>query len=196
MKKVMISAYDYQCSSGSAFFTSSSSGITSGQFQEYYNNSDSLETEKGKYSIFDIANWFLLKQNMTHKKLQKLCYYAQAWSYAINGYKLADTVFEAWTHGPVSPVLYDFFKSFGFSTIKIKCSNKLIFDSKDEDLLESVWLTYGNHTGNALEALSHNELPWQEARRGYDANERCSVPIFPETMRDYYKSIYSGGNAL
>lgn len=34
--------------------------------------------ETGKYSIFDVANWFLSKGDMTQKKLQKLCYYAQA----------------------------------------------------------------------------------------------------------------------
>lgn len=28
--------------------------------------------ETGKYSIFDVANWFLSKSDMTHKKLQKL----------------------------------------------------------------------------------------------------------------------------
>ena len=29
-----------------------------------------------KLNIFDVANWFLSKEEMTHKKLQKLCYYA------------------------------------------------------------------------------------------------------------------------
>ena len=29
-------------------------------------------------NIQDVAYWFLLKQSMTHKKLQKLCYYAEA----------------------------------------------------------------------------------------------------------------------
>ena len=39
--------------------------------------------EEGKYSVFDIANWFLTKGQMTHKKLQKLCYYAKAWYLAL-----------------------------------------------------------------------------------------------------------------
>ena len=30
--------------------------------------------------ITDVANWFLLKEDMSHKKIQKLCYYAEAWS--------------------------------------------------------------------------------------------------------------------
>ncbi len=33
---------------------------------------------------------------MTHKKLQKLCYFAQAWCFALRGYRLADTDFQAW----------------------------------------------------------------------------------------------------
>ena len=76
--------------------------------------------ETGKYSIFEIANWFLLKEPMTHKKLQVLCYYAQAWCYALNGYRLGDTDYQAWIQGPVSPVLWERFKSFEYDAIKIK----------------------------------------------------------------------------
>lgn len=151
-----------------------------------------LVNEVGKYSIFDVANWFLSKESMTHKKLQKLCYYAQAWCYALKRYKLTDTTFEAWVHGPVSPALYERFKDFGYDTIRMCGNFKPPFDGEDLELLESVWATYGDHTGNALEALSHSELPWKAARQGYAKNERCSVPISPDLMRSYYLSIYSG----
>lgn len=149
----------------------------------------------GKYSVYEIANWFLLKETMTHKKLQKLCYYAQAWCYALKDFCLMDTTFEAWVHGPVSPVLYDKFKSFGYSSIKLVGSYVPHIDEDDIELLESVWQTYGDHTGNALEALSHSELPWIEARTGYGPDERCSVPISVESMKKYYRSIYLGGDA-
>lgn len=70
-----------------------------------------IETgETGKYSIFDVANWFLSKSDMTHKKLQKLCYYAQAWTYALKGYRLEDTDYQAWVHGSVSTVLWERFR--------------------------------------------------------------------------------------
>ena len=68
----------------------------------------------------------------------------------------------------------------------------LYIEKNDIDLLEDVWKTYGDKTGNALEALTHRELPWIEARRGYAENERCTVVISPETMKTYYKSIYIG----
>ena len=148
--------------------------------------------EVGKYSIFDIANWFLTKGEMTHKKLQKLCYYAQAWCYALKGYRLENTDFQAWVHGPVSPALWEKFKGFGYDTIRIKGVPSFRIDSEDVNLLEDVWDTYGDSTGNELEALSHRELPWIEARRGYNPEERCTVVISPATMALFYKSIYSG----
>lgn len=148
--------------------------------------------EIGKYSVYDVANWFLLKGEMTHKKLQKLCYYAQAWCYALKGYRFMDTDFQAWVHGPVSPALWERFKVFGYDPIRIKGSVKNVIEPEDVGLLEDVWETYGEETGNSLESLTHREEPWIEARRGYEPDERCSVVISPETMAKYYKSIYSG----
>lgn len=146
----------------------------------------------GKYSIFDVAEWFLAKGKMTHKKLQKLCYYAQAWCYALNNYRLENTDYEAWVHGPVSRVLWERFKSFGYDTIIFNGQAKEIFDPEDIRILEDVWDTYGKMTGNALEALAHRELPWIEARRGYGPEESCTVVISPSTMASFYKSIYCG----
>ena len=153
---------------------------------------DDIQYDSGKYSIFIIANWFLSKEEMTHKKLQKLCYYAQAWCYALNNYRLISSDFQAWIHGPVSPALYDRFKCFGYQAIKIKKKSESNIESKDIELLEDVWDTYGDKTGNALEALSHRELPWLEARKGFATDERCSVVISPDNMKRYYKSIYLG----
>ena len=38
--------------------------------------------EKGELDARDVAEYFLTKEKMSNKKLQKLCYYAQAWHYA------------------------------------------------------------------------------------------------------------------
>ena len=59
------------------------------------------------YRIFDIANWFLKKESMDQKKVQKLCYYAQAWSLALFNKPIIDCKFEAWAHGPVCSELWN-----------------------------------------------------------------------------------------
>ena len=147
------------------------------------------ENTAAKYSVFDVANWFLCREAMTHKKLQALCYYSQAWYYALKNQRLMNTEFQAWVQGSVSPVLYEWFKSFGVAEIKIKGTPKRPFSAGDTAFLNRVWETYGDKTGNALEALSHHELPWQEARRGYSGCERCTVAISSAAMRNFYKFI-------
>lgn len=143
-------------------------------------------------SIFDVANWFLAKERMTHKKLQKLCYYAQAWSCAIQPEKLTNAVFEAWVHGPVCRDLYNKYHPYGFDYIP-QPENAPVFDYETEDFLGSVWETYGDQTANALEALTHTELPWQTARAGLLPDEPSEKPISEDIMRDFYRSIYIGG---
>ncbi len=144
------------------------------------------------YSVYDVAEWFLQKEKMTHKKLQKMCYYAQAWSYALLNEPLMDTKFEAWIHGPVSPELYNKYKGNSWKDLEPE-NRELSFDPKTVDLLESVYVTYKDLSGNSLEALTHSEFPWQNARRGCKPNEGCNRVIDPFDMAKYYKSIYTGG---
>lgn len=147
-------------------------------------------SEKG--SIKDLAKWFLAKEPMTHKKLQKLCYYAVAWGWALmNRPIVRDGDFEAWVHGPVSSVLYQEYKNCGWNNIS-KEEKVPEFPSDIEELLNSVWETYGNKDGNELEALSHSEKPWKESRVNLGEDERGNVKIKPGTMRAFYRSIYSG----
>ena len=92
----------------------------------------------------------------------------------------------------MSPWPYDAYHSYMTSAIPTNTERYVLIDPEDIRLLEDVWETYGDSTGNALEALSHRELPWMEARRGYEPAERCTVVISPHTMASYYKSIHCG----
>ena len=138
-----------------------------------------------------VAQWFLSKQSMEHKKLQKLCYYAQAWHCALEGSPLFMDRIEAWVHGPVIPVLYHKYKSYGWQQIpQIKFDESTLPESA-KDILEAVYETYGGLTGEQLETLSHSEAPWQNAR----GNKL--LPFEPSTnlisiddMREYYLKQY------
>lgn len=187
MKNPMNTSYNY--STGAVSYKSESSAENNSLFEfvETFNDFD-----LGRYSIYEIANWFLSKEVMTQKKLQKLCYYAQAWYYTLNNLRLCNANFEAWIHGPVSPVLYDRFKNFGFSGIKLTGNYISCIIEEDKNFLERVWMTYGEYTDNALEALSHSEPPWKEARIGYSKDERCNKIISLESMKKYFSSISVG----
>lgn len=95
------------------------------------------------YTVNDIADWFLGKDSMSPKKLQKLVYYAYAWVLTLMNeneddldVKLFDSRLEAWIHGPLFPELYHKYK--GESIIPQKSSVPR-FDEDMEDIMEQVW---------------------------------------------------------
>ena len=76
MKKTQNLEFNPMESTGSnAFFQEESKTGSSVEYTTISADSANLYliNEIGKYSIFDVANWFLSKESMTHKKLQKLC---------------------------------------------------------------------------------------------------------------------------
>jgi uncharacterized phage-associated protein len=142
-------------------------------------------------SIEDIADWFLMKEPVTHKKLQKLCYYAIAWSWALMDKSIvSNDEFQAWVHGPVSPVLWKKYTGNGWNIIP-KPESTMEMPSDVQELLESVWITYGAKSGNELEALSHAELPWRKARQGASNNAQLTTSIDTGVMKAFYNSIKS-----
>lgn len=156
-------------------------------------NSETLmNTEQ---NIQDLANWFLTKDSMTHKKLQKLCYYAVAWGWALMNRPIVnDSEFQAWVHGPVSVTVYNKYRENGWNLLPKNQDIELSFSSDIEELLGSVWATYGDKDGNELEALSHIEKPWRSAREGISDSDISSNKIDESIMRDFYLSIFRGND--
>ena len=53
-------------------------------------------------NVFDTAKYILEKSGkMSTMKLQKLCYYSQAWALVWDDAPLFDEDFQAWANGPV-----------------------------------------------------------------------------------------------
>lgn len=138
----------------------------------------------------DVAHWFLSKEPMTHKKLQKMCYYAQGWHLALLDTVIFEDRIEAWIHGPVIPSLYRYFADYGWNLIP-KCDQQIIENKNTLDLLEAVYDTYRKFSGDQLEYLSHRETPWLETRGGLSPVDACSKEISTLLMKNYFKSLYA-----
>lgn len=141
-------------------------------------------------SVFDVANWFLSKQSMTHKKIQKMCYYAQAWHCALIGDPLFSEEIQAWIHGPVIPKLYPKYADYGWNNIPVQNFDESIFSEDSIKVLESVFVTYSTFTGDQLENLTHSEDPWNIARGDLKPWEPSTNPIDPTVMRAFYRQKY------
>lgn len=147
------------------------------------------------YKIFDVANCFLKKEPMDQKKVQKLCYYTQAWSMALNNRPMIDCEFEAWAHGPVCRELWKKLHEYTYFDIPqdvLKDIALPITDINDIELIERVWETYKDFDGYQLEILTHQETPWINARGDTPQFQKCTSVISKEDMKIYYRSLYSG----
>lgn len=155
---------------------------------------DSISTTDGcdtKYfgDIYDLANAFLSIEAMTHKKLQKLCYYAKAWYLALNDENLIKEPFEAWVHGAVQPQLYQKYRGYGFQLIPM--FNRDLSKLPEEFLSFSreIYETYGEFSGDELERINHQEMPWLNARKDLKPWQSGTNIISEDDMKNYYRSL-------
>jgi len=139
-----------------------------------------------------IAEYFIWKSQqegkpVTNKKLQKLLYYAQAWSLVLKNEKMFAQDIEAWVHGPAIRDVYMEYKTFGFNPIKKDVDvDALKLPAEKVALLNDVWGVYGKFDGDYLEMLSHSEGPWINARQGMEADVSSDNVIEHEAMRSFY----------
>ena len=140
-----------------------------------------------------VADFFLANRDdedgLTHLKLQKLCYYAQAWSLVWDERPMFTARIEAWANGPVAPRLYaahrGSFRLFHGAT----AGDSSALSKTERDTVASVLRHYGKRSSQWLSDLTHRERPWKEAREGLAPGERGEKEITHAAMAEYYGSL-------
>lgn len=155
------------------------------------------------YDLGHIITEYINKRGDTvsHKKLQKLLYYVEAWHLVNFDEPILEEDFQAWVHGPVIPELYHELKEFGFNDLAIineehetvdeeikSIINKNNIENK-LDFIYSVLDNYGGLSSFELELLTHSEKPWLDARGDYAPHERCTNIITKDSMKNFYSKL-------
>lgn len=162
---------------------------------------DSKE-EKTMNCVFDspeiVADFFLSKEKLSPKKVQKLVYYAYAWFLATNNdagesgdgikNKLFKETPEAWLHGPVFRSLYEKYKTYGWLEIE-KTKMPKITSREIVEFLEKIWTTFGCYSADALEYMTHQETPWINARREEKSLQSTNNQISDFDIYAFYNSL-------
>lgn len=141
-------------------------------------------------NVFDTAKYILDKcGTMSTMKLQKLCYYAQAWSLVWDDAPLFDEDFQAWANGPVCSKL--FFKTQGKYSVKAEdeTGGEGNLSAEQKDTIDKVVEYYGDHDAQWLSQLTHMEDPWIQARAGVPTGAGCENIITKESMAIYYGGL-------
>lgn len=142
-------------------------------------------------NVMQLARCILDKQgDMTTMKLQKLCYYCQAWSMAWDERPIIEENFEAWANGPVCPELFERHQGKYTVTAKdFRVSYVNAFDEDQEETIDKVLEYYGDKAPHWLSELTHMEEPWRNARKGCAPGERCNAVISLDDMQQYYGGL-------
>lgn len=140
-------------------------------------------------TVLDVAAYLLKKQGaMTAMKLQKLAYYSQAWSLVWDDAPMFPEKIEAWANGPVVPALYDAHR--GQYTVASIDGGKFSRLTKiQRETIDAVIEGYGDKTSQWLSDLTHQEAPWQDARKNLRDGERGNAVITHAAMAEYYGSL-------
>lgn len=140
----------------------------------------------------DVARYFLALavedgDLISNLKMQKLVYYAYAWTLVKNDRQLFGEPIQAWANGPVVPSLYQELRCYGagpigadFLGIASEEAFERLSGEFPEDVRETLNAVYENYmrlSAFDLVVLTHDEKPWQEARRGLGDQERSSRPL-------------------
>lgn len=141
----------------------------------------------------DIANFFIdlsasmEEELMTNLKVNKLVYFAQAWSLVRLGRKLFDEDILAWPYGPVVKSVYDTFKPCGKNNIEHVYGDYTAdkFTSEELNLLMDVALQYGQYTATTLVNITHKKgSPWEQV---YKAHENNVISI--SSIKEYFSAL-------
>ena len=138
--------------------------------------------------VEDVAKYFLVNQDtengepISDLKLQKLCYYAQGISLAMLEKPLFFEEIQHWEHGPVIPILYHKYKSYGPGPIPSPTDFlPTLYDPKTTGLLNKVYQLYGKESAWKLRNKTHGEAPWINTPDG------CAITH--REIRDYFQSL-------
>jgi uncharacterized phage-associated protein len=141
-------------------------------------------------SVHDIAAYILKKygRSMTTWKLQKLVYYAQAWSLVWDERRLFSAEIQAWANGPVIPELYKKHRG-EFQVSSWPHGDPARLGPEERETVDAVLKFYGGKTAQWLSDLTHAERPWQEARGSLAPGTRGTRVITLGSMHGYYSGL-------
>ena len=150
--------------------------------------------DKTEVTIADVARYILDQfGQMTTMKLQKLCYYTQAWHLASFQRPLFRADFAAWDNGPVARELYDLHRG-KYSVTAQEVPGRDVLSSNTKEFIDSIVGSYIKFSGDELSSITHMEDPWKGAMEDSQKSGFANALISKSSMQKFYASL-DGSNS-
>lgn len=141
-------------------------------------------------TVYDVADELLRladrdRSGLSHLKLQKLVYYAQAFHLGCEGEPLFGEPIRAWRYGPVSPHLWRRHQHRRGDIPPPDAPSGDVFTDRQRDVIELVHERFRELSRFDLVRRTQDEEPWRQAwERAGDGGDDA---IAHERMRLYYR---------
>jgi uncharacterized phage-associated protein len=125
---------------------------------------------------------------LTHFRLQKLLYYAQAWSLVIRETELFPEEIRAWKNGPVVEEVYHGLPDGRCASCVSPdaFANAPDLEPEDAAFVKSFWEAYSQYSASQLYRMTHSESPWRKARGSLPLSANGNDPIPVDVMDEYF----------
>ena len=140
------------------------------------------------YNAIDIAKKIVCRTDVEHGdtisnlKLQKLLYYMQGFHLAWFGTPFFNEPIEAWTYGPVVPVVFQEFKKYSGRAINpANYTDSLVLPDERQLLFDMVYKEYSRFSAVTLMNMTHTEGPWK--------NHGIGDEITNEELRTFFLTL-------
>jgi uncharacterized phage-associated protein len=122
---------------------------------------------------------------LTHFRLQKLLYYAQAWSLVLRDTELFPEEIRAWKNGPVVEEVCRKLPDGRCAAVVPENAFDSAPDPEPEDaaFLKHFWDAYSGYSASQLYRMTHAEMPWQRAWKDRPT-ENAPIPV--EELEEYF----------
>lgn len=157
-----------------------------------------MKTPVVNTSALDVANYLIMRVSVENRfldplMLQKILYYAQCWSLAEQSQPLFDDEIQAWTWGPVVPVVWKAYSG----RAPIIPRDDLYFEQlndEQKEIIESLWCSYRDFSGPKLSRMTHKEEPWIKARGRTREEMPSKAPLSRALMRKSAEEAIAASN--
>jgi uncharacterized phage-associated protein len=128
------------------------------------------------------------KDPLTNLRLQKLLYYAQAWSLIVRESELFSDEIQAWRHGPVVPTVFrNLPDGHGANQINSNAFATVPDLQGDEaEFVRRVWEAYNQYSALQLSRMTHQEMPWRNAWGERPVDGTGNDPISIDHLEDFF----------
>lgn len=135
--------------------------------------------------VIDLCARTGINSSLTPMQVLKLVYLAHGWMLGIHGRPLVSDEIEAWTYGPVIPLLYEAIRHYRSGPVaRVEGALPLQLDQSEQDVIAQVCEIYGRRTGMELSQLTHQEgSPWDQVWSILGKSGRMSNDIIEQHYR-------------